>query len=62
MDSPQFNKNNFALLVKILATLGVSIGLYDVPGVFHTVMTPLKFLLDFHDPLHPENSPEHEVR
>jgi len=32
----------------------VAVLLYDVPGTFHTVMHPFKFLLDFHDPLHPE--------
>jgi len=50
----QYNRSNPALFVKILLTLGVSIVLYDVPGVFHAVMSPLGFLLNFHDPLHPE--------
>jgi len=50
----QYNKNNLILGFKIVVTLGVALLLYDVPGVFHTVMAPFKFLLDFHDPLHPE--------
>jgi len=50
----RFNKNNTILFVKIVTTVGVAVLLYDVPGTFHTVMAPFKFLLDFHDPLHPE--------
>jgi len=50
----KYNRSNLVLFVKIVITLGVSIVLYDVPGVFHAVMAPFKFLLDFHDPLHPE--------
>ena len=48
------------LFVKILCTAGVAVLLYDVPGVFSTVMAPFRGLLDFHDPLHPENAPTHE--
>jgi len=34
--------------------------LYDVPGVFQPLMAPFRSILEFHDPLHPENSPMHE--
>jgi len=50
----QFNKNDVLMVVKLLATVAVAVLLYDVPGTFHVVMSPFKFLLDFHDPLHPE--------
>mmetsp|Transcript_19737 Transcript_19737/g.41955 ORF Transcript_19737/g.41955 Transcript_19737/m.41955 type:complete len:556 (-) Transcript_19737:301-1968(-) len=50
----KYNRSNPVLFVKILCTFAVAVVLYDVPGVFHTVMGPFKFLLDFHDPLHPE--------
>jgi len=48
------------LFVKIALTFGAAWLLYDVPGVFQTVMAPTSSLLSFHDPLHPENSPMHE--
>merc|ERR1719240_97075 len=48
------------LFLKIVATLGGAVLLYDVPGVFQTLFAPLSGLLAFHDPLHPENSPMHE--
>jgi hypothetical protein len=50
----QYNESNPILLLKIGVTIVLAALLYDVPGVFHTVMSPFKFLLDFHDPLHPE--------
>jgi len=56
------NHDNKVCFLKILLTAGFAVVLYDVPGVFHTVFHPLKFLLDFHDPLHPEfnSDPLHE--
>ena len=56
----EYNDSFTVLFVKILCTAGVAVLLYDVPGVFGTVMAPFRALLDFHDPLHPENSPTHE--
>lgn len=56
----QYNDNFTVLFVKIGLTLGTALVLYDVPGVFHSVMDPFAFLLAFHDPLHPENAPMHE--
>jgi len=54
------NDSFTVLFIKILATLAAAFLLYDVPGVFQTVMAPLASILEFHDPLHPENSPMHE--
>ena len=48
------------LYLKIFLTGCLAALLYDVPNVFNTVMAPLHSILDFHDPLHPENSPSHE--
>ena len=48
------------LFLKIVATFAVTFVLYDVEGVFQTVMAPFQGILAFHDPLHPENKPEHE--
>jgi len=48
------NENAKVCSLKIFLTLVVSVLLYDVPGVFHFCFAPLKFLLAFHDPLHPE--------
>jgi len=56
----QYNDSFTVLFAKILCTAGVAVLLYDVPGVFGIVMAPFRGLLDFHDPLHPENSPTHE--
>jgi len=50
----KYNRSNPLLLLKIVTTLALSVLLYDVPGVFHVFMSPLNFLLGFHDPLHPE--------
>mmetsp|Transcript_27221 Transcript_27221/g.87400 ORF Transcript_27221/g.87400 Transcript_27221/m.87400 type:complete len:555 (+) Transcript_27221:154-1818(+) len=50
----QYNDNNAVCLLKIAAATGVTVLLYDVPGVFHTVFKPTAGLLGFHDPLHPE--------
>jgi len=55
-----YNDSFKVLFVKIALTLGVAMLLYDVPGVFQTVMQPFEGILAFHDPLHPENSPMHE--
>jgi hypothetical protein len=46
--------------VKIALTLAGALALYDLPGVFNALMSPLSGLLAFHDPLHPENAPMHE--
>lgn len=57
----QFNDSFKVLFFKILATLGVAVLLYDVvPGVFDALMAPFRAILEFHDPLHPENKPMHE--
>ena len=48
------------LFIKIALTGGVAFLLYDVPGTFDMVMYPFRAILEFHDPLHPENSPMHE--
>ena len=48
------NENDAFCAFKIACTLGVTAVLYDVDGVFHAVFKPFGFLLDFHDPLHPE--------
>jgi N-acetylneuraminate 9-O-acetyltransferase len=40
--------------LKIGLSMVVSVVLYDVPGVFKVVFYPFRFLLAFHDPLHPE--------
>merc|ERR1719409_141947 len=50
----QFNENDVFCAAKILVTLAITAVLYDVDGVFHFVFKPFGFLLDFHDPLHPE--------
>mmetsp|Transcript_45171 Transcript_45171/g.118553 ORF Transcript_45171/g.118553 Transcript_45171/m.118553 type:complete len:572 (+) Transcript_45171:148-1863(+) len=55
-----YNDDFKVLAIKIGLTLGVAFVLYDVPGVFQSLMDPLAPLLSFHDPLHPENSPMHE--
>jgi hypothetical protein len=48
------------LFMKIVATLAITVVLYDVPGVFNAAMSPFSSALSFHDPLHKENAPMHE--
>jgi len=55
-----YNDSFKVLFVKIVCTFLGAFLLYDVPNIFQTVMQPLHGLLEFHDPLHPENSPMHE--
>ena len=52
------NSNQLFSAAKIGAALAVAALLYDVPGVFNVVMGPLRPLLAFHDPLHPEFTDE----
>jgi len=56
----QLNDSFTILFVKILCTLAGAYVLYDVDGVFQPLMAPFRAILEFHDPLHPENSPMHE--
>jgi len=55
-----YNDSFTVLFIKIAATFGVAALLYDVQGVFDAVMAPFHAILEFHDPLHPENKPMHE--
>ena len=54
------NKSPRILAVKILATLAATYCLYDVASIFRVAFgwQPLRFLLAFHDPLHPEFTDE----
>ena len=48
------NENSKFCSLKIFVTAALAVLLYDVPGTFHAIFYPLRFLLAFHDPLHPE--------
>ena len=46
----QFNENDVFCAAKILVTLAITAVLYDVDGVFQTVMAPFGGILAFHEP------------
>mmetsp|Transcript_16076 Transcript_16076/g.19550 ORF Transcript_16076/g.19550 Transcript_16076/m.19550 type:complete len:467 (-) Transcript_16076:82-1482(-) len=54
------NKHIFPIFIKIIATLTCTYCIYDIPMVFSLAFRwqPLKSLLAFHDPLHPEFTDE----
>ena len=55
-----YNDSFTVLFIKIAATGAAAALLYDVPGIFEPIMAPFRGILEFHDPLHPENKPMHE--
>jgi len=50
----QWNDSNLFCFAKIGVTLGLTLVLYHVPGLFDSIFGPFRWLLEFHDPLHPE--------
>mmetsp|Transcript_42466 Transcript_42466/g.51507 ORF Transcript_42466/g.51507 Transcript_42466/m.51507 type:complete len:515 (-) Transcript_42466:445-1989(-) len=54
------NETNTGVAVKFSLCILLVVFIWEVPGVFKTIFTPLKFLIGYVDPRKPDSDPLHE--